>query len=128
MQDEPTPAEILETVAQFLRETVMPEMQGRNAFLARVTANAVDVVRRQIELSPAADAAELARLRALLNSDGDLETLNRQLCERIEAGAITLTTQGLKDHLWETTLAKLAVDQPNYAAYKRVHDQTPQKT
>jgi hypothetical protein len=25
----------------------------------------------------------------------------------------------VKEHLWQTTLAKLAVDQPNYAAYKR---------
>ena len=25
----------------------------------------------------------------------------------------------LVDHLWQTTLDKLAVDQPNYAAYRR---------
>jgi hypothetical protein len=25
----------------------------------------------------------------------------------------------LAEHLWQTTLAKLAVDQPNYAAYRR---------
>ena len=30
-----------------------------------------------------------------------------------------LQTAALSDHLWQTTLAKLAVDQPNYAAYRR---------
>jgi hypothetical protein len=30
-----------------------------------------------------------------------------------------LQTPGLADHLWQTTMAKLAVDQPNYASYKR---------
>ncbi len=29
-----------------------------------------------------------------------------------------LETPGLADHLWETTLAKLAVDQPNYWGYR----------
>ena len=32
---------------------------------------------------------------------------------------VDLATPGLADHLWQTTLAKLAVDQPNYASYKR---------
>jgi hypothetical protein len=30
-----------------------------------------------------------------------------------------LDTVGLAEHLRETTLAKLAVDQPRYAAYRR---------
>ena len=37
---------------------------------------------------------------------------------RIRAGELTLETPGLADHLWATTLAKLAVDQPNYAGYR----------
>jgi len=30
-----------------------------------------------------------------------------------------LRTPGLSEHLWQTTMDKLAVDQPNYASYKR---------
>jgi hypothetical protein len=30
-----------------------------------------------------------------------------------------LSTPGLPEHLWQTTMDKLAVDQPGYAAYKR---------
>ena len=32
---------------------------------------------------------------------------------------INLATSGLAEHLWQTTMDKLAVDQPNYASYKR---------
>ena len=119
MQDEPTPPEMLAAVAALLRETVMPQLSGHTAFLVRVAANALDLVRRQVELEPAADAAELARLRRLLARDGDLLELNAALCEAIEAGEVGLQTPGLADHLWATTLEKLAIDQPSYAPYRR---------
>jgi hypothetical protein len=119
MQDEPTPAELLEGVATMLRDFAMPELTGRTAFLVRVGANAVDLVRRQIELGEKFDAAEHARLVALLKSDGSLPDLNARLCEAIEQRRITLDTPGLADHLWATTMEKLAVDQPQYASYRR---------
>ena len=49
MQDEPTPPEILAAVAAFLRDTVAPATTGMTAFQARVAANAVDLVARQLE-------------------------------------------------------------------------------
>jgi len=45
--------------------------------------------------------------------------LNRALAERIARGEVDLNTPGLKEHLWQTTMDKLAVDQPNYGSYKR---------
>ena len=51
--------------------------------------------------------------------DGSLEELNRALCAKIRAGEMGLETAGLVEHLWDTTLAKVAIDQPKYAAYKR---------
>jgi hypothetical protein len=119
MQDEPTPLELLEGVAAMLRDIAMPELTGRTAFLVRVGANAVDLVRRQLELGAKFDAAELARLQALLKSEGALLDLNARLCAEIENHRITLDTPGLADHLWATTMEKLAVDQPQYAPYRR---------
>lgn len=118
MQDEPKPDEILTAVAKLMRETVMPELSGHTAFLVRVAANAVDLVRRQIELQPGLDRAELGRLTALLGRTGSLAELNLALCEAIEKRSVSLETPGLADHLWATTMAKLAVDQPGYAAYQ----------
>ncbi len=119
MQDTPDPAELLSAVATLMREELLPALSGRNTFLARVAANAVDLARRQFELEQASNAAETARLKALMGHDGTLEDLNRALCEAIESGAVSKDTPGLADHLWATTLEKLAVDQPAYAAYVR---------
>jgi hypothetical protein len=119
MQDEPTPTELIKAVADFLRNEITPVIKGHNAFKLRVGINALDLVTRQLALEPGSDAAEAARLSRLLGKQGSLGELNRALAERIAKGEMDLQTPGLADHLWQTTMAKLAVDQPNYASYKR---------
>jgi hypothetical protein len=116
MQDQPSLDELLRTAAAFLRERAAPALEGRDGFHARVMANVIDIARRQVALGPAADAAERERLRTLLHADGDLESLNRLLCERIRAGLLDSDAAGLAGHLWQTTLDKIAIDQPGYIA------------
>ena len=118
MQDEPRPAEILKAISVFLRGPASRESGQHIAFQLRVCANAAEIAQRQLDLAPAEEAAEVARLRALLAIDGDLPALNRELSKRIREDAITLETPGLSEHLWATTLAKLAVDQPTYSGYR----------
>jgi hypothetical protein len=118
MYDPPAPPEILAAVARFLKEEVAPATTGHLSFQARVAANALEMMRRQLELGPSEDAAERARLQALLGMDGDLLTLTTELSRRIAAGEADLSTPGLADHLWASALAKMAVDQPTYAAYR----------
>jgi hypothetical protein len=130
MYDQPTPEELLAAVSRFLRDDAGPAL-GRSgaqadhsalAYQARVAANMLDMVRRQGLLAPVAEAAERARLQALLGATdpaGDLATLNQRLTDRIADGTLDLATPGLADHLWRTTLDKLAVDQPGYATYQR---------
>src|SRR5581483_5864232 len=94
MQDQPTPAEIIGAVAIFLKNVV--------------AANALEMMKRELETAPAEDAAERERLAALMpGEEGTLLQLNAELARRIEAGQIDLATPGLKEHLWKTTLAKL---------------------
>jgi hypothetical protein len=119
MQDEPTPTELIKAVADFLRNDIVPVVSGHNAFKLRVSINALDLVTRQLALEQAGDATETARLTKLLGMQGTLGELNRALAERIADGKADLRTPGLADHLWQTTMDKLAIDQPNYAAYKR---------
>jgi hypothetical protein len=119
MQDEPTPTELIKAVADFLRNEITPVIKGHNAFKLRVGINALDLVSRQLTLAGDSDTTEAARLKALLGIDGSLLDLNRALSEKIATGELDLKTPGLADHLWQTTLDKLAVDQPNYASYKR---------
>ena len=119
MQDEPTPTELVKAVAEFLRNDIMQVVKGHNAFKLRVGINALELVTRQLTLEQASDAAEAARLKQLLGSDGPLLQQNHALAERIAKGEVDLETPGLAEHLWQTTMDKLAVDQPNYASYKR---------
>jgi hypothetical protein len=119
MQDEPTPGELTKAVAEFLRNELAPDISGHNAFKLRVSINALDLVTRQLALEQGSDAAEAARLSKLLGMQGSLGELNRVLAERIAKGELDLRTLELAEHLWQTTMDKLAVDQPNYASYKR---------
>jgi hypothetical protein len=92
---------------------------GHNAFKLRVAINILDLVTRQLTLEEGSDAKEVERLTSLLGTTGSVTELNRVLAERIAKGEVDLTTSGLAEHLWQTTMEKLAVDQPNYASYKR---------
>jgi hypothetical protein len=119
MQDPPTIAELIEATASFLREVAVPQLSGHASFHARVAANALDIVKRELALRPAAERDEHARLQALLRTEGSVEELNSLLSRRIAAGELDLQTPGLAEHLWATTLAKVAIDQPTYASYRR---------
>ncbi|GGI21712.1 DUF6285 domain-containing protein [Bradyrhizobium guangdongense] len=119
MQDEPTPIELTKAVADFLRNDIAPLISGHQAFKLRVAVNILDLVTRQLTLEEGSDAAEVERLRTLLGMDGSVTELNRVLADRIAKGQVDLATPGLAEHLWATTMDKLAVDQPNYASYKR---------
>jgi hypothetical protein len=119
MQDEPTPIELTKAVADFLRNDITPLISGHQAFKLRVAINILDLVTRQLTQEEGSDTSETERLRALLGMDGSVTDLNRALAERISKGEVDLATAGLAEHLWATTMDKLAVDQPNYASYKR---------
>ena len=118
MQDQPDALAVLQAVTHFLREEAIPQLSGRLAFDARVAANALDIVERELRLGPNSDSRELASLRHLLGEDGTLAVLNQRLCTAIATGRMDLNTPGLAEHLWQTTLAKLAIDQPNYRSYR----------
>ena len=119
MHQRPDPLDLLAAVSLFLREQALPQLPEHAAYHARVAANMVDIVRRQLELTPAAEAAEQQRLRTLLQHDGSLAELNERLCDCIADGRIGFATPGLAAHLWQSTLGKLAVDQPAHASDRR---------
>ena len=59
------------------------------------------------------------RLRKAGGADGAPEELNRDPCSRIRAGEMGPDTPGMTEHLWDTTLTKLGIDQPKYSGYQR---------
>jgi hypothetical protein len=118
MQDQPAPDEILAAIAAFLRNTVILKTDPHTAFQARVAANALDLVRRQLGLGAPGEDAELKRLQALLGHAGTLPELNAEFADALSSGAKGLATPGVSAHLNATTLEKLRVDQPNYSGYR----------
>ncbi len=119
MQDQPDASALVAAVAKFLRDRVLPELGGQTGYLTRVAANILDIAVREINLGRQTEVAEQDRLRELLGEDGDLAELNAHLALAIAEGTLSVETPGLVQHLHESTMAKLAVDQPRYAAYRR---------
>src|SRR5687767_11546985 len=114
MQDRPTLRELLDAVEDYLRTDLRPQLSGHAAFHTLVAANALAIVKRELDSFGTVNAAELERLRALLGAEGGLEELNRELCRRIRAGGIALDDAQLVEHLIRTTLVKNATDNPRY--------------
>lgn len=122
MQDAPTTKELIEAVRAFLEERAMPELKVHTAFHARVAANALAIVERELEQGPTAQTGERMRLMQLLGHEGPLDELNAELAKAIRAGELTLETPGLANHLWATTMDKVAIDQPNYSGLKAARE------
>ncbi|MFN9358859.1 MAG: DUF6285 domain-containing protein [Alphaproteobacteria bacterium] len=117
MMDQPSAAELVTAVREFIEKHAIPQLSGRTAFHGRVAANALAIVARELEQGPAALAAETESLRALLGEDGTPEALNRELCRRLREGRIDPMDPALARHLVASTLAKVAIDQPTYAGF-----------
>lgn len=119
MHDAPSAKELIEAVKSFIDKTAAPQLTGHAAFHARVASNALATVLREMEIRPAAEAAEISRLQSLLGSTGTSAVeLNQKLCEEIRAGRMNLSTASLLAHLKSTTIAQLSVDQPGYSGLK----------
>ena len=117
MNGHPPATELLASVSRFLREELLPFLSGAQAFNLRVSINALELVRRQIEQQDAADKSEHRRLAKLLDTYAELDVLRKQLCEKIARGDIMLDQPALREHLRATIVDRLAIDQPTYSAY-----------
>jgi hypothetical protein len=114
MQDRPTAVELLEAVREFLGEDVMPAVEGRVRFHTRVSVNALGMLERELRLGPELDAAERARLGALLGHDADLAALTAELAGRIRDGALDDRRDDVVAVVRESVRAKLLVSNPDY--------------
>lgn len=118
MKPHPPATELLASVSRFLRDELLLSLKGAQAFNLRVSLNAIDLVRREIEQQGGTDKRECRRLAELLDSDAELEKMRKELCEKIARGEMTLDHPGLREHLRATAIDRLAIDQPTYSAYR----------
>ncbi len=116
--DMPRLDELLISVRDYLRGEVMNETQGRTSFLARVAGNSLDIVLRDLASGPAHRTAEHQRLQALLGGNADLDGLRWRLTQGLRNGSIPLNHPGLPEHLRNTVVNQVAIDQPKYSGFK----------
>ncbi|CAN5187406.1 DUF6285 domain-containing protein [soil metagenome] len=108
----PTAAELREALAGV--EAGSPG-DARAAFIARVADNARATLEREAALGPAAEAAAVDRLRALLGMKGDWETLNAEICDRLADGRLASLDPAVLAHLKASVVDQIAIDQPGYS-------------
>jgi hypothetical protein len=118
MNNFPPATELLASASRFLRDQLLPALSGADAFNLRVSINAIDLVRRELEQKGEAEKREHGRLATLLEDrTSDIDTLRDTLCRKITAGELTLDQSELRNHLRATAIDRLAIDQPTYSAY-----------
>ncbi len=120
-QPRPSAPEMLEAIREFLTDELLSTLDGRLRFLTRVSANALEVVERELVDGPAAADAERQRLLALLSAADDQDTgkatltaLSRELAGRIRDGSIDLDDPALIEHLKLTARADIAITNPKW--------------
>ena len=114
----PMPAELLEGVAEFLKETVAAQLDSHNRFLARVAANSLRIAQREFHHGATLAEQEKLRLQELLQQEGELDALRWALVQQLR-DSLPLHTPGLAAHLRQSVAGQLFLDQPGYSALQR---------
>jgi hypothetical protein len=106
--DVPTIEQLVEAVREWLERDVMTSTEGRLQFHARVAANMLAMVERELALGPAQAAAHRARLATLGVVD------DAELSARIRAGELDDRYEEVRAVVLATVRDKLAVANPRH--------------
>jgi hypothetical protein len=110
----PPVSDLLEALRAFLETEVMPAVSGELRFRCRVAVNVLATVTRELALGPAVDAAERARLVAILGHEAPLDDMRRELAERIRDGRIDAARGDVVEHLRLVLREALAINNPRW--------------
>lgn len=107
--DVPSATELLEAVQEFLTGDVMAVTEGRVRFHARVAANVVAIVARELEVGPAQAQHHARRLLSLGVAD------DAELAQRIRTGDLDERWDEVVVAVGDAVADKLAVANPSYS-------------
>lgn len=105
---------LLDAAIDYLERELLPTLAGYHRFQCRVTVNVLAQVRRELALAPGQADAERARLIALLGHPGERDALSRELAARIRAGDLALYDPALLDHLRQSLVEALRINNPRW--------------
>jgi Domain of unknown function (DUF6285) len=115
MQDRPTAAELLESVAEYLVAELRPEVPREQRFKVLVAANVCAVVAREIRAGEEPDRQDLELFNELLGQDvSDVHVAAAELSRRLRAGELDDRIDELAPRLEEHVRRKLEIARPGY--------------
>lgn len=123
--DRPTKNELVIAVREFMEDKLLPELTGHLNFNTRVAINVLKIIERELEQGETTAEETRTRLLQLLKNTGNTlsnRELNQALSKEISERKISYQDQALIDHLWQTTMKKMAVDNPRYVSYQQEKD------
>jgi hypothetical protein len=106
--DVPSATELLDAVREFIDSEVIPHTEGRRRFEARVAANVVAIVQREMILGSAQKAAHAERLDGLGVADEEA------LARAIRSGELAERGNEVRAAVRATVADKLRVANPGY--------------
>ena len=112
----PEASTLLTAAVNYLEQELMPTLSGYHRFQTRVTANVLNIIRRELEMGAVHEAAERGRLAALVGHDGSADGLNNELCDSIRMDGIDLKDRRLHAHLRQSLADALAINNPKWTA------------
>ena len=115
MQDSPSSSEMLTAIISLLSDRIMPKIEGHDSYALLVAINALKTVKRECDHRDEFESAEKQRLTDLLSHDGSVSELNAELCEKIRSGDFTLNDKNVLEHLKQTAIDQVRIDQPRYS-------------
>lgn len=105
--DVPSVAELVEAVREWIERDVTGD-RAPSRFHARVAANILAIVERELELGPAQSRAHAARLEQLGVAD------DAALAAAIRDGSLDSRLDEVRELVWASVRDKLAVANPEY--------------
>ena len=115
----PTQMELIEAVRDHLLAERKSARSTREGFLALVSANALDIVARQLKMSAAHEIVERAALNKILGGeDNDIIQQRWRLIEKLRGRQIPLDDADVINYLYHQTIRHVLIDQPNYSGLK----------
>ena len=123
--------ELLAAVQGFLRQSVLPQLEGFDAYTTRVAANSLAIVSREIAARD--DILELDREAgsrwlgpaAGASPDEENHPAARALSLALRDGRLQVSGAFI-DYLRERSLRQMAIDNPRYSGFKQARQRWPE--
>ncbi|RKG93884.1 DUF6285 domain-containing protein [Corallococcus terminator] len=121
MREPPEGAALLAIAREVLRKELLPLLPADKVYAALMVANAMGIAERQLQQGEGPQREEQKALAALLQTEGALESLNREFATRIRRGDFDGDDEARR-LLWESTVQRVRESAPKaLSAYRDRH-------